>query len=174
LLEDDDSAKSALGALNATRDPLHAADIDSVLAAGYKISSVANRETVMIVVGNGLWQELLDRPAAQILQRAVNDIGKTRLRRAIILPYTAWEITSEVHTNPAIAVGGPVVNPLTNLLKDNNRYEMEPDIFGSWEVHLGMPRVALWGADPRGTVRAVERYVERPEGLQAFLRQSWK
>jgi hypothetical protein len=174
LIADEDFTKSSCVNIAAAADPLHREDVKSVLELGWKISSVANRETVMVVVGTGLWQELLDRPAAQIIQTAVNGVGKTRFRRASILSDRASDITPEVHTNPVISVGGPNVNRLSDLLKDENFYEMETGVFGSWGLHLDLPRVALWGTDPRGTLRAVEEYTRNPEGLQAFLRQSWK
>jgi len=154
-------------------DPRDTEDVDAALSAKYKITGVANRETVIVVVGTGFWPELLDRRAAQVIQDAVNSQGKTRFQRAIILSDGAWEKTPEVHENPVISVGGPKSNRLTEQLKDDNQYEPEPGIFGSWKRYFGMPRVALWGGDPRSTRRAVARYVENPDGLSAFLRQSW-
>jgi Pyridine nucleotide-disulphide oxidoreductase len=154
-------------------DPRDAEDVDAVLRLGYKIGNVANRETVIVVIGTGLWPELLDRPAAEVVWRAVSSEGKTRFQRAIVLSDAAWEKTPEVHENPVISIGGPVSNLLTDQLKDDNRYELAPDIFASWKRYFGMPRVALWGDNPEKTRRAVVTYVERPEGLRAFLRQSW-
>jgi alanine dehydrogenase/PNT-like protein len=174
LPEGGDTGRVVGGKITPAVDPVHAADIDAALISGYKLSGVASRETVFVVVGSGLWQDLLDRPTAQVAQIAVNSIGKTRLRRAIILSDNAWNITPEAHSNPVISIGGPNVNRLTDQLKDDNRYALESGVFGTWKLHLGMPQVALWGGSPQETLRAVEEYVRRPAGLAAFLGQSWK
>lgn len=174
LLERESSDRVAAHVVAPPTDPSYEHDADNAVRSGYKISSVVNRETVIIVVGNGIMQELLDRPAARVAQLAIDNLGGNPGRRAILLAHAAWLITPEVHGNPVISVGGAAANPLTDVLKENNRYQMEQDVFGSWELHLGMPRVALWGPSPRATRRAVELYVQRPEGLRAFLRQSWR
>jgi hypothetical protein len=174
LLENENFGGVSAKGATPTPDPIYEEDLRRVKKFGYKISSVADRETVFVVVGTGLWQELLDRPAACIVQAAVNDAGKSRTRRAIILPYDAWRITPEIHDNPVISVGGPNVNSLTDLLKDNNQYSLGSGVFGSWELRLGVPQVALWGESAYGTQRAVSEYIRRPEGLANFLRQCWK
>jgi hypothetical protein len=54
-----------------------------------------------------------------------------------------------------------------------NVYEMEPNVYGCWQMHRGRPRVGLWGVDGEQTLKAVQQFIERPEGLKAFLSQCW-
>lgn len=158
-------------------DDTHRLALEAIGASGYNVSSMVNLETIFVVVGDGFWQEVLDRPAAQLLKEAIDRLGDRRFRRAFVLPHIAWLNTPQIHANAVLSVGGPVVNPLTELLKDKNAYQVTSGVWGAWEIHSGLPRVALWGDDPDGadkTLRSVKSYLDRPAGLEAFLRQSWK
>jgi hypothetical protein len=155
-------------------DPLIADDLNAVSLHGYNLSSIVNRETIFIVVGNGIWQELLDRPAANLLCSAINEKGDQKFRRAIVISESAWHITESIRSNSVIAVGGPQANPLAEAMKDKSPYEVGAGVYGAWELHQGLPRAALWGTDAQRTFQSVQNYLTRSDGLQTFLRQCWK
>ena len=77
LLEDEASSSASVEKIVPPLDPLHAVDMDAAVKSGYKISSVASRETVLVVIGTGFWQELLDRPAAHTIEDAIRVAGNT-------------------------------------------------------------------------------------------------
>jgi hypothetical protein len=121
LLESESAANHFAAFDRPTLQTFHKEDADSVRTSGYRLESIANQETIFIVVGFGLWEEILDRPAAELLQAAIHALKKSRMQRAIILNYEAWKITEELHGNPVICIGGPNVNDLTRELQDPNR-----------------------------------------------------
>jgi hypothetical protein len=178
LLEREDSATPVqFSGGSIVDDPLHAADLEAARSSRFNISSVVNRETIIIVVGTGFWAELVDRPPALMLQRAIAALGTNRFRRGIIVSDGEFDVTPEIQLNAILAVGGPNVNRLTALLRDKSPYQVSSGVWGAWEMHSGMPRVALWGEDPDGalrTLRSVRNYLEKSDGLEAFLRQCWK
>jgi TIR domain len=165
-------------------NPRYADDI-SRLDRVYDRRAIINKETVMIVVGNRIPPELLDRPVAESLRDEIDRRGGTEhpFRRAIVLTDSAWSAEAQdVALNAVIAVGSYVANELSKKLQEERTPEATNfRIAGRTTCHglfrknaVGLPQVALWGEDTKTTRRAVELYVEAATGLDEFLNIVWK
>jgi hypothetical protein len=138
-----------------------------------------NEETILIVTGNTVVTELLDRTTAEHLRDEIDERGsKDPYRRALVIDYGTFQREMKrgvLSKNPAlIAIGGPKSNDLTTELESSNCYTIAPGIYGSFRRLDGRPQAALWG-DTAGKTRAsVENYMARPEGLGEFLKFCWK
>lgn len=174
LLEEDLPPQSVEARSRSEVDPFIEKDLRAVSFSGYNLSAIVNRDTIFIVIGNGVWQELLDRPTANLLCSAVNAKGDQRFRRALVISEFAWHITESIQSNAVISIGGPEANPLAKVMKDQSPYEVAPGVHGAWQLHQGLPRAALWGTDAPRTLQSVQNYLTRADGLDTFLRQCWK
>jgi hypothetical protein len=156
----------------------------------FKAADVINPMTVVIVVGDGIVSELLDRPVAGVLRDEISRrSGGDPFKRAIIIGHYRWTKETSLHVNPTIAIGGETANSLSGeILKarkalGKDKWEEGP---GGWAAFVpavpalpasgGSPavspvgaRVALWGGKAAETRSAVEHYILRTEGLQHFL-----
>ncbi|HXM13049.1 MAG TPA: hypothetical protein VN946_24070 [Terriglobales bacterium] len=156
-------------------------DFDSTrLDVTWKIDSVLGKETVLIVTGENLVVELLDRTPAAMLRDAIDQHGRKDkpFRRAMLLTSARFRADSTLHGHAVISVGGPNANETTKEIitlaesKGNKKWEAN-ESFGIFVLDAA-PRVALWGhGSAAGTRRAVENYIESPDGLKKFLPMVW-
>jgi hypothetical protein len=148
--------------------------------------SVINPLTIIIVVGAGVSSELLDRPVAELLRDRIDgEGGKYPFRRGVVLTDGAWYSEESVFgNNPVIAIGGPVVNTLSDEFRKwaltSRSGEGTYSISDSEKLTVffrlnkkELPQVALWGEDANATREAVESYITNPEGLPKFLQMCW-
>jgi hypothetical protein len=165
------------------------ADDFSRLDGVYDRRAIINLDTVMIVVGNRIPAELLDRPVAESLRNVIDRKGGSEhpFRRAIVLTDSAWSAEAQnVSENAVIAIGSHQANELSKKLQEEHK-AAGPNIFpifriagraGCYGLFLknaaGLPQVALWGEDANRTRRAVELYIEAVEGLDEFLSLVWE
>jgi pyrimidine deaminase RibD-like protein len=180
---EEEKVKNAIMAIQeADRFPVINPRYDDDLArldVDFRYDSVLNRDTVFIVVGNGLVSELLDRPSAGRLRDAINvkGIGK-RFRRAIIVGAYLWSVESHISKAPIISVGSGEANSascqiLADAQKANiSRFPLRTGfgIYGPGPP----PRVVLWGITAKDTLAAVEEYIAHPRGLAEFLTNAWR
>jgi hypothetical protein len=153
----------------------------------YDRRSVINNETIIVVVGTTVVAELLDRPSAELLRDEIDRRGGVYpYRRGIILTDRGWyDEAPAVAANSFIAIGGPPANKVAKELADwvppqgskEGKYEF-PGLTSAVGFYRrsqsGLPQVGLWGKTANGTREAVERYLQRDDGLSAFLRMCWK
>jgi hypothetical protein len=161
------------------------ADDFSRLDRVYDRRAIINMETVMIVIGNRIPPELLDRPVAESLRDVIDRKGGIGhpFRRAIVLTDSAWSAEAQdVALNAAIAIGSHRANELSKKLQEEPTAEAttfpvagRAGCYGLFQKNAaGLPQVALWGEDAKRTCRAVELYVEDETGLNEFLNLVWK
>jgi hypothetical protein len=150
----------------------------AALDGKWNLNAVVNGETVLIVTGNTVVTELLDRPVAEHLRDEIDKRGgKHAYRRAIVTSYGAFQREIEVGValdrGPFISIGGPDANDLTKELESSNSYTIAPGTHGSFRKLNGKPQVALWGTTAERTRASIENYMARPEGLDEFLKICW-
>ncbi len=192
------NAISALGPLTHAPAINPRYDFDLLVLDGtFQLAEVINRKTVVVVVGDGIVSELLDRPSAGLLRDEISRRSQgDPFKRAIIVGHSRWATEAWLHANPTVAIGGGPANKLSDeILKvrrasGKDRWEEGPGGWGAFTPSrpgsaasgtspavspLG-PRVALWGGKAAETRIAVEYYILRPEGLQQFLddHAGWK
>lgn len=173
-------------------NPLY--DFDLVKLDGrFILAEVVRTNTAVIVVGDGLVSELLDRPVAGLLRDEINRLSAgDPYQRAVIIGYLRWSAESVLHANPTISIGAELANKLSGeiLLATKDKFELGPGGWGAFTA--GIPayaatdktpaipptgaRVALWGQKAAETRTAVENYLHRREGLYKFLKDhaGWK
>jgi hypothetical protein len=145
----------------------------------FNLATVVSAQTVFVVVGDDLVNELLDRHAAGLVRNAIDSLGDGRpFRRGVIVGAHASQahesLRNYVQKSRLISIGGPKANSLTkSLLAEAEKLGTQPFALdcGLGLYIAGPPRrCALWGdRSAIDTITAVRRYIERPEGLQAFL-----
>jgi hypothetical protein len=151
----------------------------------YMSASIIGKETIIIVIGNRIPAELLDRPIAECLRDRIDERGEgDRFRRSIVLTDAAWFAEAEnLADNPVIAIGGPPANELSRVLSESVQGAPGEGIYTirrTGEVQgffrrnsAGLPQVGLWGKTAKGTRLAVEHYSGAINGLDEFLKMSW-
>jgi hypothetical protein len=148
----------------------------------YDRNSIANRETIILVVGKSVPAELLDRPVAELLRDHIEQRGgkANSFRRAIVVTDEAWHAKSkDLAIKAVIAIGGPPVNKLSEEFDKSpeGKYPiLGPEALTGFfsKNSRGRPQVALWGETARGSRAAVEHYVQDEKGLNEFLRMVWR
>jgi hypothetical protein len=155
-------------------NPNYKEDLSALEQKQYDLSAVLNKQTVIIVVGDQVIAELLDRPVAARVRDEIDKIGAGLPgRRAIIVGYHTWIQEKRIQGNPVISIGGPVMNELTKELAAANQYQVASGVHGSFVNRSGILRVARWGVSASETWESVRIYIDRPDGLREFLRISW-
>ena len=173
-------------------------DFDLLMLDGkFKLAEVINQKTVVIVVGDGLVPELLDRPVAGLLRDEISRWSKgDPFRRAVIVGHFQWTEATWLHANPTVAIGGEPANKLSGeILRarqalGKDKFEEGPGGWGAFTAAIPAsrgegtspsilavgPRIALWGHKATETRTAVEYYIRRAQGLQHFLNDhaGWK
>jgi hypothetical protein len=166
-------------------NPKFETDLSKLHNNKYMSTSILNKETIIIVIGNSIPAELLDRPVAECLRDQIDERGGgNRFRRAIVLTDTAWFAEAEnIADNPVIAVGGPPANKLSREFAASAPGAPGEGIYTIRRVgevqgffrrnSIGTPQIGLWGKTAKGTQQAVEHYLRAKNGLDEFLRLTW-
>ena len=164
-------------------NPNYDRDLTS-LDGKWKAELIANDQTIIIVVGDTLISELLDREAAILLRDAIDSqsVGDP-FRRAIVLNYSSWS-ASTLKNNAVIAIGGDnAANPLHRAIVEERKHGSPPKDpfpeaggFGAFVPRSATagPKVALWGKLAANTRSAVESWLRRDHGLKEFLPMVWR
>ena len=149
----------------------------------WKLEAVIGKQTVIIVVGATAVCEMLDRPVGELLRDVIDTRGegRTPYHRAIVFSDFVWEHESALQDKPLISIGGPNANRVTKRLLDPNEPHPDHTEWSMGEGSLGCfqklgkhcPQVALYGNTAARTRRAVEVYMDKAEGLTAFLEMCW-
>jgi hypothetical protein len=192
------SAIDSLGAFTHSHAINPRYDFDLLTIDGkFKLGDIINRRTVVIVVGDGLVSELLDRPVAGLLRDEISRwSGGDPFKRAIIIGHLRWTKETWLHVNPTIAIGGEPANKLSGEILQTRRASGKDQFKegnGGWGAFtpakpgspaIGAtpdsppvgPRVALWGQKAVHTRIAVQHYISKADGLQHFLKDhaGWK
>jgi hypothetical protein len=138
-------------------------DLSRLHKSKYMSTSIIGKETIIIVIGNRIPAELLDRPIGECLRDQIDERGGgDRFRRAIVLTDTAWSAEAEnVADNPVIAVGGPPANELSRQFSTwvpgapaEGIYTIRQtgEVQGFFRRNsAGLPQVGLWGKTAKGT-----------------------
>ncbi|HYW38360.1 MAG TPA: toll/interleukin-1 receptor domain-containing protein [Terriglobales bacterium] len=156
-------------------NPNYTSDLRT-LEGKYNLADVLNKETVVLVIGNTVVAELVDRPVAERLRDEIDRRGKPYpYRRGIVLTSDTWKLAAnEVQRCPIISIGGPSINSATKELNvPPNSYTVIPGVHGAYRKHNGVAQAALWGDGARNTQTSVEHYMKRSDGLRAFLAIIW-
>ena len=151
----------------------------------WDLSAVLDKSTVVVVVGDSMVAELLDRIAAGILRDVITQRGgQDPFRRAVIVGYHEWATETKFHRNPTISIGSEAINKLSGeIVRARRAAGREPwpegnQGFGALVQSTGSTgaRVALWGKSAADTRAVVEHYIQAPNGLHEFLEQyaEWK
>jgi hypothetical protein len=192
------NAIGSLGSLihNPAINPSYDFDL-LTLDSKFQLEDVINRKTIVIVVGDGLVSELLDRPVAGFLRDEISRrSGGDPFKRAVIIGYSRWATETWIHPNPTISIGGEPANKLSGEIlqarraSGKDRFDHGPGGWGAFTPAIPGtlatsttparppvgPRIALWGGRAAETRTAVENYIPRPQGLQHFLddHAGWK
>jgi hypothetical protein len=149
----------------------------------WDLRDIISDETIFIVVGGGLIQELLDRPLAGRVRDAIGrEANGNKYRRGVSLTYDAWRKMGDRHRSPVISIGGQASNPLSAEIVRSRMTALGAD---SWPIGPGAlvafapaappagARIALFGDNSVETMTAVDRYIAHPEGLADFLAKHW-
>ena len=166
-------------------NPNYENDLSKLHKNRYMSSSILRKDTIIIVIGNRIPAELLDRPMAECLRDQMDERGGgDRFRRAKVLTDTAWFAEAyNVADNPVIAIGGPPANELSREFSASGPGALGEGIYTirrTGEVQgffrrnsAGLPQVGLWGKTAKGTRQAVEHYLRSKDGLDEFLKMAW-
>jgi len=146
--------------------------------------AIINKETVIVVVGTNVAVELLDGPVAEFLREHIDQRGdEYPFRRGIVVTDQAWfDEAAVLQDNLVISIGGPAANKLSAEFNDwspstsgEGKYSILGALTGFYRKNpRGLPQVGLWGDTAGETREAVEHYVRNENGLEAFLKMSWK
>jgi hypothetical protein len=149
----------------------------------FNIANLIRAETVFIVVGDDLVNELVDRHAAGLLRDAIDLLGDGHpFRRALIVSAHASQhhesLRNHIQRSPLISIGGEKANGVTqSLLAEAAKSGNQPfSLDGGFGLYIAGPprRCALWGhRSSKDTLAAVRRYIARTEGLKEFLPKPW-
>ncbi len=132
-------------------------------------------ETVMIVVGSGVYQEVNDRPLAYRLKEQIDERGAgSEWRKAVVLGDLSYEADAVVQGCPTISIGGIAANSLSarfcRILPV--ALSVEKKCFVQLDITFRDPRVLLWGTDSPSTERAVSLFTGKGF-LEKYLRHIW-
>jgi hypothetical protein len=149
----------------------------------WKLEAAIGKQTIIIVIGATVVCELLDRPVGEHLRDLIDEQGasKTPYHRAVVVTDCVWEREATVNGNPLLSIGGPDANNVTKRLLNERERHPEHTTWEMGEGSLGYfqklrkhcPQVALHGDSAARTRRAVEVYIDKPDGLKAFLKMCW-
>ena len=133
-------------------------------------------QTVMIVVGSSIPQEVADRPLAYSLKQAIDKHGKgEEWRHAVVVSDLAYESDALIQGCPTIAIGSiaatAVSARLVNVLP--TALTIKKRIFVQLDITYRDRRVLLWGTDPTGTEAAVDTFLSKGY-LEKYLKHIWR
>jgi hypothetical protein len=135
-------------------------------------------QTILIVVGTDLEPEEADRPLAYRLKAAIDGsplLGDHPFRKCLVISDTLFRHDKIIQVCPAIAIGGPGVNALSNELVERLPVYLSKDnrYFIQLNRDFTDARVAIWGMDRDSTSEALDMFVANGI-MDDFLRAIWK
>jgi len=142
----------------------------------YHLKLIDTDETVVIVTGSDIRAEERDRPSAYHLKQEIDRRGGGQAFRRGVVVGDAWFLDNRVfHLNPAIAVGGPGVNGLSQQLAETLPvvWRLEERVFVQADLAAEVKRVSLWGVDAAATAQAVETFISQGF-LDDLLGRIWR
>jgi hypothetical protein len=133
-------------------------------------------QTVMIVVGSSVPQELVDRPLAYLLKEAIDKRGDAKKwRSAVVVTDLAYESDAVIQGCPTISIGSIAANAvsarLVNVLP--NALTVKKTIFVQLDITYRDRRVLLWGTTSSGTEAAVDLFTKKGY-LEKYLKHIWR
>jgi hypothetical protein len=133
-------------------------------------------QTVMIVVGSSVPQEMADRPLAYRLKEAIDKEGhETEWRKAIVVGDLAYEADAVIQGCPTIAIGGIAANSVSARLVKvlPTALAVQKKSFVQLDITFRDHRVLLWGIDPPATEAAVDLFMSKGY-LEKYLKHIWR
>src|SRR5947209_1878217 len=158
-------------------NPHYEIDTKALEQHHYSLSAVLSKETILIVVGCWIPAELCDRPVAEMVRDEIDKRGqKYPHRRGIVVTDAEWFKNQDLQRHPAIAIGGPQANALTDEIYRKAPPKSTWNLKGLSGAFLAGPplRVALWGTNARDTRSSAEKYLKDTEGLRDLLGMCWQ
>lgn len=166
-------------------NPAYESDL-AAIDGNWRLDSIANEETILIVVGNTTTAEVLDRAMAARVRERIDALGKGHpYRRGLVLSHAAIaevnmaENREMIKKCPKIFIGGAPANKSTaaflGIANDKNKKAMR--LGSGYFLYLddgGIPQVALWGDMAKNTESAVSAYITGKRGLREFTTNCWK
>lgn len=138
------------------------------------------RHTIFISTGSTLEAAMLDRPVAELLKIGVDRYARRfpyhRTRRGIIITSCLWERDKSLHKNPLIAVGGPAVNSLTEIIVsqgDELWHNDDRTMFLHRRNVTSVYQLAVWGVNARDTLGAAQALLQDEERCREFANAVW-
>jgi len=130
---------------------------------------------ILIITGTTLRAEQMDRPLAYYLQNQIDELGAGHDDRLALVISDRYYLTHpDLHGLPAISVGGPGVNRLTQRLLKKLPAALAAD--GKFFIQMDPDdrdlRVSIWGMDNPQTRIAVVTFAERY--LAHFVNLCWQ
>lgn len=133
-------------------------------------------QTVMIVVGSSVPQEVAARPLAYRLQKAVDERGEAKKwRMAIVVSDLAYESDAMIQGCPTIAVGNISANSVSARFVKilPVALAVQKKSFVQLDITYRDRRVLLWGTDHQATETAVDLFLSKGY-LEKYLRHIWR
>ena len=133
-------------------------------------------QTVMIVVGSSVPQEVADRPLAYRLKEAIDKKGDGKeWRKAIVVSDLAYESDAVIQGCPTISIGSIAANAVSARLVNLLPTALAPQkrSFVQLDITFRDHRVLLWGTDPAATVAAVDLFLSKGY-LEQYLKHIWR
>jgi hypothetical protein len=133
-------------------------------------------QTVIIVVGSSVPQEVADRPLAYRLKDAIDKFGAgAEWKNAIVVSDMAYESDAVIQGCPAISIGGIAANILSARLVNvlPTALTAQKKSFVQLDITYRDRRVLLWGTDPAATEAAVDLFMNKGY-LEKYLKRIWR
>ncbi len=135
------------------------------------------RQTVLIVLGNDISAQIADYGAAEVLRQAVDQrVAPGPDRWAAVVTEGAIAKESRFAECALIAIGGPMVNPLTagcQSLATDHRTPTDSHRLQVWQSSHEQPRMCVWGLSAGDTNEAARAAISSG-ALDEFLELAWK
>lgn len=126
---------------------------------------------ILIVTGTTLRAEDKDRPLAYRVVDAIHERLPADSRwRPLVISDVYYVNQPALHDCPAISIGGPGVNRLTQILYGELSVVLAVDHVFSIQMDVGTDdhRAVVWGMNHDTTVEAIETFIEKGH-LDRFL-----
>jgi hypothetical protein len=146
------------------------------LEGDWRIESVINKNSILIIVGTWVMAELLDRPPAEILRSEIDRQGNFKEgKRAIIITDIEFNKNFLTSEYTLLSVGGPYSNAVTKDIIENADKRLDfSEVFWAFRNNENRKEIALWGNTSYTTRKAVENYINNKEsGLKSLITSLW-
>ena len=144
----------------------------------FQLSSVVKPKSILIITGQTAACDILDRHLAEMLRDAIEALlSPNENAKPFAIGVDAWSREDFLRPSPTISLGGPHVNNLTkktiDLAAEQQRKPWNQGAsHGVFCRDNDVPRVALWGGRAAETRASVQNYVNSPQGLVEFMRDT--